>query len=398
MSDATETPRPLDGIVVIDIGQLIAAPLVGQMLGDLGATVIKVENRGKGDLSRFIVEPIYRNPDGDPIGESVLSFAMNRNKRSIEVDISTEDGQGIIRALADKADVLIQNLRVGTMERFGLGWDNLKESNPALIMCSISGYGQTGPYARRSAKDSSLQAMSGLMSLTGQAEGEPQKVGYPVADVNAGLYATIAILAALRGRDTQGGRGQHIDISLLDCQIAALGHRILSYFVSGRVPLRNGNVPPGTSMARTIQCRDAWITISADADNEFPVFCRVLGRPELAADPRFSDQAGRSRNIDALLAEIEPIMRSRDAAAWDRRPVRGAHHLFPDLYHRPDARGSAGRRTRACADRRSSGARRNPHHRQPDPNVRNQAGSPHRSAALGKFDRRCASGLSRSLP
>ncbi|GGH62620.1 CoA transferase [Frigidibacter albus] len=310
--------RPLDGIRVLDLGRLIAGPFVGQMLGDMGAEVIKIEHKGQGDIARHINPPFALDKDGNKTGESALSLAMNRNKLSLELDISTPAGQEVMKKLAAEADILVENMRTGTLKRYGLDYEALRQINPGLIFCSISGYGQTGPYSKRSAKDSSLQAMSGLMSMTGDADGEPMKAGYPVADVTAGMYATMAILGALRHREVQDGAGQFIDIGLLDCQIAALGHRNQAYFLTGKAPRRNGNVPPNTAMARQFECADEWMMISADADNEFPVFCQAIGHPELNEDPRFSTQGARVTNIAALLEIMNPIIRSRTSAEWIR--------------------------------------------------------------------------------
>jgi crotonobetainyl-CoA:carnitine CoA-transferase CaiB-like acyl-CoA transferase len=332
--------RPLDGIRVLDLGRLIAGPFVGQMLGDLGAEVIKIEHKGEGDIARIINPPFALDKDGKKTGESALSLAMNRNKLSVELDISTSAGQDVLKRLAAESDILIENMRTGTLQRFGLGYDVLHASNPNLIYCSISGYGQTGPYAKRSAKDSSLQAMSGLMSLTGEADGEPMKVGYPVADVTAGMYGVMAVLAALRHREVQGGQGQHIDIGLLDCQIAALGHRHQAYFLTGKAPHRNGNAPPNTAMARQFECSDEWIMISADADNEFPVFCKAIGHPGLNEDPRFSTQGARVANVDALLDILRPIIRSRTSAEWirilsDERIICAPIYSIPQVFEDP---------------------------------------------------------------
>jgi crotonobetainyl-CoA:carnitine CoA-transferase CaiB-like acyl-CoA transferase len=330
---------PLSGIRVLDFGQLIAGPWIGQMLGDFGADVIKVERPDTGEIGRTITPPFLKDKNGEKIGHSALTMAMNRNKRSIEVDITSKKGQALIKRLIPKVDIVIENLRAGTMQRYELDYESLRAIRPDLIYCSVSGYGQTGPYRNRSAKDSSLQAMSGLMSLNGDRDGPPYKVGFPIADVTAGLYGVIAVQSALRYREVVGGGGQYIDLSLLDCQIATIGHRFQSYLSTGVAPTRNGNAPPNTAMARPFRCADEWIMISADADNEFPVFCQAIGHPELAADPRFSSQGARVENLAALLTVLEPILGQKSGSEWitllsERRiicaPIYSIAQVFDD--------------------------------------------------------------------
>lgn len=298
---------PLSGIRVLDLGRFVAAPWAGQMLGDLGAEVIKVERPGTGDDIRSYGPPFVQTSDG----KQDLSFdylAVNRNKKSVTVNLADAEGQNIIRRLAASSDVLIENFRVGHLARRGLGYADIARLNPGIIYCSISGFGQTGPYAPRPGLDSIFQAMSGLMSVTGEPTQEPTKVGTMICDVTAGTYAVVAILAALRHREVNQGSGQHIDLALLDTAIAALSSRAQSYLSSGVSPVRTGAETPGNQPSGTYSSADGTIILSAGADAQFRLLAKALGRDDLVNDERYRTRQLRVENkaslTEALNAEF----------------------------------------------------------------------------------------------
>ncbi|WP_242127043.1 CaiB/BaiF CoA-transferase family protein [Sphingobium sp. Sx8-8] len=303
-------PRVLEGIRILDLGRTIAAPFCTQMLADFGAEVIKVERVGAGDEMRTYGPPFIVGKDGRelPIGGYFIS--VNRNKESITVDFKSPEGQEIIRGLARISHVCVENYKVGDMARHGLDYASLKAINPDLIYCSITGFGQTGPYADRPAVDSVSQSMSGLMSMTGEPDGPPQKVGVVICDILTGLHATIGILVALRHREVNGGGGQHIDMSLLDTGIAALSHRAIDYLMSGRVPARLGSGSAGSAPAQVYRCRDGDLNLQAGQNNKFVDLCGVIGREDLLADPRFETRASRFVYNDVLTAELEKTLAS----------------------------------------------------------------------------------------
>lgn len=302
---------PLSGIRVLDLGRTFAAPWCTQMLGDLGAEVIKVERPGRGDEMRHYGPPFARVGDGIDETMSAYFLAANRNKKSICIDLAQERGQEVIRALAAHCDVLMENFKVGDLARYGLDYPAIADINPDLVYCSITGFGQTGPYAPRPGTDSVFQAMSGLMSITGEPGQKPQKVGLIISDLLAGLYATIAIQAALREREVRGGRGQHIDISLLDVSVAAMSHRAMEYLMTGEVPQPIGTRVAGSAPAQMFRCKDGTINIQASAEPKFLALCQILGRPDLPIQTRFSTRALRFQNADALEQELE-----RALASW----------------------------------------------------------------------------------
>lgn len=314
----TTTPGALDGVRVLDLGRVLAAPLAGQLLGDLGADVIKVERPGVGDDSRGYGPPFLPAPDGPGIAGFYLS--CNRNKRSVTIDHATPEGQALLRRLAAGCDVLIENFRPGVLAKYGLDYASLAADNPRLVYCSVTGFGQDGPYRDRPGYDGVFQAMSGMMSVSGLPDGVPgggpMKVGVSMVDVLAGLYAGNAILAALRHRDAGGGTGQHIDLSLLDCGLAALSHYAQNYLVSGEVPARRGNGGYGGIPSQSFRCADAEIFLVAGTDRQFAALCGVLRRPELAADPRFSTVPARIAHRGELLAVLDAVFVTRPAAEW----------------------------------------------------------------------------------
>ena len=314
----------LAGLRVLDLSRILAGPWTTQLLADLGAEVIKVERPGEGDDTRGWGPPFT---DDDSNGDvfSAYYLAANRGKRSVAIDFSTREGQETIRALARQSDVLVENFKVGGLKRLRLDEATLRALNPQLVYCSISGFGQSGPHKDKPGYDLLVQAMGGLMSLTGEPAGEPVKVGVAVADILTGLYAAVAILAALRERDASG-LGQHIDLSLLDVQIATLANQGMNYLVSGRRPQRHGNAHPNIVPYQAFAASDAHIVIAVGNDTQFARFAQVLGLPELAQDPRFIRNADRVRHRDVLL----PIL-SCAITSWTRADLLDAleRHLIP---------------------------------------------------------------------
>ena len=307
---------PLSGLRVLDLSRILAGPSCTQILGDLGADVIKIERPGAGDDTRGWGPPFLpAGVDNAAHGDSAYFLSTNRNKRSLTVDISKPEGLGIVRALAEVSDVLVENFKVGDLERRGLGWDAVHALAPRLVYCSVTGFGQTGPYATQAGYDFIVQGMGGLMSLTGEPEGAPMKVGVPISDIMAGMYATVSILAALRERDATG-LGRRIDISLLDCQVAWLYNQASNYLVSGRVPARHGNAHPNIVPYETFRTSDGHINLGVGNDSQFRRLCDLVGLPALALDPRFERNAGRLQHRDLLLEEIRPAFLGRTSAGW----------------------------------------------------------------------------------
>jgi crotonobetainyl-CoA:carnitine CoA-transferase CaiB-like acyl-CoA transferase len=307
--------QPLSGIRVLDLGRMFAAPWAGQLLGDLGADVIKVE-RLDGDEMRHYGPPYLVTPQGEEILESAYSLSCNRNKRSIAINLAAPEGVQLARELAMRSDVLLENFKSGDLARRGLDYASLKALNPGLVYCSITGFGQDGPYAARPAVDAMAQAMSGMMSITGEAAGEPQKVGVVLADLITGLYGVISVLAALRHREVNGGGGQAADLALLDTAIAAMSHRATEYLMTGRIPERRGSGSAGNVPAGVFPCQDGDICIQAGGDPQFQKLCRAVRRPDLAADPRFANRRGRLANETALLQILHGLFRARPMADW----------------------------------------------------------------------------------
>ena len=306
----------LAGIRVLDLSRVLAGPLAGQMLADLGAEVIKIERPGVGDDSRTYGPPFLADRQGEPTDTAAFYLACNRNKQSVTVDHSTSAGQELIRELAARSDVLIENFRTETLAKYGLDYASLREVNPRLVYLSITGFGQTGPYAERPGYDGVFQAMSGMMSVSGHPE-EPMKVGVSMVDILTSLYASTAVLAALRHRDRRDdGEGQHIDLSLLDCGLASLSHFAMNYLVSGEVPVRRGNGGFGGVPSQAFQCADRPIFLVAGNDRQFRAFCTAAGRPDLPEDPRFADTPGRIAHRESLLPVLAEIFRTRPRDEW----------------------------------------------------------------------------------
>ena len=295
----TSRNLPLDGVRVLDLGRFVAAPFAAQMLGDLGAEVIKIEKPETGDDIRGYGPPFLTAQDGS-IESSYDFVAMNRNKKSICIDIRTPEGAALIRDLAREADILIENFRAGHLARYGLGYEDLRKEAPQLIYCSISGFGQTGPYSQRPGLDSIFQAMSGHMSISGEPDGPPTKTGVYFCDLAAGLYSAFGILGALRSREVCGGSGQHLDMSLLSTSISLLAAHGQKYLATGTVPGRTGAKTPGNAPSGLYRCADGEFLFSAGSDPQFATLAKLLGEPDMASDPRFATRAARVQNIAAL--------------------------------------------------------------------------------------------------
>jgi crotonobetainyl-CoA:carnitine CoA-transferase CaiB-like acyl-CoA transferase len=309
----------LDGLRVLDLSRVLAGPWASQLLADLGADVVKVERPGTGDDTRAWGPPWLNDADDESTGESAYYLCANRNKRSITIDLSQPDGQRLVKQLAGKADVLIENFKVGGLSQYGLDYASIKEVNPRLIYCSITGFGQSGPYAARAGYDFLIQGMGGLMSLTGRPDGTegegPLKVGVALTDVMTGLYATVAILAALARRE-RSGEGQHIDLALLDVQIAALANQATNYLVGGLIPQRIGNAHPSIVPYQDFPAADGHIIVAVGNDGQFASLCVALGKPEWSADPRFSTNPQRVKNRNELVAMIREATVCRPVKEW----------------------------------------------------------------------------------
>lgn len=296
----------LDGIRVIDMSRVLAGPLIGQMLGDLGAEVIKVEHPESGDESRQYGPPFLGNEEQ---GGSSFFLAANRNKKSIAVDFSKPEGCQILKGLIARSDVVLENYRVGTLKRYGLDYPALSASQPSLIYCSLTGFGQSGPYAHRPGYDAIFQAMGGLMSSIGHPDGHPGsgplRSGLSITDVITSLYAAVAVVAALNARHTNGGYGDHIDVALLDCTVATMSHYAMHYLISGQMLPRRGNSGNGGVPSQVFRCTDGAIMLTVGNDGQFRRFCLALGHPEWAEDDRFSTGVARIRNRDTLIPILE---------------------------------------------------------------------------------------------
>ncbi|QKS00343.1 CoA transferase [Sphingomonas sp. CL5.1] len=303
-------PKPLAGIRVVDLGRTFAAPFCTQMLADLGAEVIKLERKTRGDEMRHYGPPFIRDATGADLPLSSYFIGANRGKKSVEVDLSKPGAQQIVRDLAAISHVMVENFKVGDLARYGLDYAAIRKGAPDIIYCSITGFGQTGPYASRPGTDSVFQAMSGMMSITGEPNQPPTKIGLIISDLITGLYAANAIQAAIRVRE-QGGPGQHIDMALLDVAVATMSHRAIDYLMTGEIPQRLGTSASGSAPAQTFACKDGMINIQASAEDKYRIFCGVLDRPDLVADPRFQTRADRFIHVAELEREI-----TRTLADW----------------------------------------------------------------------------------
>jgi crotonobetainyl-CoA:carnitine CoA-transferase CaiB-like acyl-CoA transferase len=333
----------LSHVRVLDLSRVLAGPWATQVLADLGAEVIKVERPGSGDETRGWGPP-WLGAGGAAARESAYFASANRGKRSVTIDLSRAEGQALVRRLAARADVLFENHKVGALARRGLGWEDLAALNPRLVYCSISGFGQGGPYRDRPGYDFLVQAMGGLMSVTGEPDGAPTKVGVAMTDILTGMYAATAALAALAERE-RSGRGQHVDLALLDVQVAALANQAESFLVTGRAPGRLGNAHPSIVPYQAFRTRDGHVVVAVGNDAQFARLAEVLGRPDLAADARFSTNAARVAHRDALVAVLAPLLAAQETEAWVRAldaadvpagPINDLAQVFedPQVRHR----------------------------------------------------------------
>jgi formyl-CoA transferase len=340
--------RPLSHIRVLDLTRVLAGPWAAQNLADLGAEVIKIERPGSGDDTRSWGPPFVRDRDGKETGESAYFVSVNRGKKSVTLDIATPEGGRLARKLAAKCDVLLENYKVGGLAKYGLGYADVKKTNPGIVYCSVTGYGQSGPHAHRPGYDFIFQGMGGLMSITGERDelpgGGPQKVGIAVTDVMAGMYASVAVTAALLHRE-RSGEGQYIDIALLDTIVAFGANQISNYFASGAVPRRWGNAHPNLLPYEVFPTADGHLILGAGNDSQWASFCSAAGRHDLASDPRFRTMPDRIRNREALIPIIQGIMKTRANHDWIERleaanvpcgPINSYKEVFedPQVRHR----------------------------------------------------------------
>jgi crotonobetainyl-CoA:carnitine CoA-transferase CaiB-like acyl-CoA transferase len=318
MNDNIHNNGPLSGLKVLDLSRILAGPTCTQLFGDLGAEIIKIERPLKGDDTRYWGPPFLKDEQGNDTTESAYYLCANRNKNSVAVDLTKPEGQAIIRELVSHCDILVENFKAGDLSRYGLDYDELSKINPKLIYCSITGFGMTGPYAKRPGYDFLIQGMGGIMSLTGKPDdegGEPMKCGVGIADVMCGMYASVAILSALHARHSSG-KGQHLDISLLDCQVAWLINQGAGYLVSGDVPPRRGNEHPTIVPYGTFPASDQAFIIAVGNDDQFLRMCRVLGAESLTQDNRFSKNTDRVLNRKILIPMIEEYTRKNSSSHW----------------------------------------------------------------------------------
>ncbi len=327
---------PLKGIKVVELARILAGPWTGQTLADLGADVIKVESP-QGDDTRGWGPPFVKDEAGED-RDAAYFHACNRGKRSIAVDFRTQEGQDLVRRLVADADILVENFKVGGLAKYGLDYDSLSKVNPKLIYCSITGFGQDGPYAHRAGYDFMIQGMGGIMDLTGDPEGDPQKIGVAFADIFTGLYGVIGVLAALRRRD-ETGEGEWVDMALLDAQVGVLANQALNYFVSGKAPKRLGNAHPNIVPYQVFPASDGHLIIAVGNDGQFRRLCAVLGLPELADNPRYATNAARvaarSDLVPILTAETSTRARDDLLAALEGEgvpagPINSVEDVFND--------------------------------------------------------------------
>jgi glutaryl-CoA transferase len=335
---------PLAGIRVLDLSRILAGPWASQMLADLGAEVIKIERPGSGDDTRGWGPPYMPDEKGDATTESAYFHAANRGKRSVCIDMSQAQGQALIQDLARQSDVLIENFKVGGLKKYGLDFASLQEINQRLVYCSITGFGQTGPYAERAGYDFMIQAMGGMMSITGEADGLPMKTGVAIADILTGLYAANAIQAALLHQQKTGA-GQYIDMALLDVQVATLASQAMNYLATGTSPARLGNAHPNIVPYQAFETSDSYIILAVGNDSQFLRFCELAGKPELADDERFQKNSGRVGNREALVLQVKEIMLQKSSAEWLEAlnargipcgPINNIEQVFadPQVQHR----------------------------------------------------------------
>ncbi|WP_296580159.1 CaiB/BaiF CoA-transferase family protein [Xanthobacter sp.] len=328
---------PLAGLRVLELARILAGPWCGQLLADLGAEVIKVERPGGGDDTRTWGPPFLKGADGADLGAAYF-HSTNRGKRSVAVDFETEEGQKIIRDLARQSDVLIENFKVGGLKKYGLDYESLRKENARLVYCSVTGFGQDGPYAPRAGYDFLVQGMGGIMDLTGAPDGEPQKVGVAFADIFTGLYATVGILAALRRRD-ETGTGGHVDMALLDTQVGVLANQAMNYLTSGKAPKRMGNAHPNIVPYQVFPCADGYFIAAIGNDGQFARFCAVLGAPELAHQADYATNPARVANRAVLVPKLtaltmafarDDLLSALEAKGVPAGPINTVSQVFED--------------------------------------------------------------------
>jgi len=317
---APATPRALGHLRVLDLSRVLAGPWATQNLADMGAEVIKIERPQTGDDTRSWGPPYLVDGQGEATTDAAYFASANRGKKSVTLDISKKEGQDLVRKMAASCDVFVENYKVGTMARYGLDYETLKAINPRLIYCSVTGFGQSGPYAPLPGYDFVFQGMGGLMSITGfpetpEGQGGPVKVGVALADILAGMYATVAILGALEHRHTSG-QGQYIDLALLDCIVAATSYQAMNYLVSGKPPSLLGNAHPNMVPYQVFDCKDGKLILAIGNDSQYASFCHVVGRPELASDARFAKVPGRVTNREILVPIIAQLLREKTMSEW----------------------------------------------------------------------------------
>jgi formyl-CoA transferase len=320
--NAATTSRALGHLRVLDLTRVLAGPWCTQLLADLGADVIKIERPGSGDDTRGWGPPYLKDAQGRDTSEAAYYLSANRGKRSVTIDISKPEGQRLVRELAKKSDIVVENYRVDQLAKYGLDYASVAALNPRLIYCSITGFGQTGPYRERAGYDFIIQGMGGFMSITGERDdlpgGGPQKAGVAVSDLMTGMYSAVAILAALAHRDVTG-QGQHLDLALFDVMVAMLANMNMNYLVSGKAPGRAGNAHQNIVPYQVFAAADGHVIIAVGNDGQYVKFCEIAGRPDLATDPRFAKNADRVRNRAVLVPMLEEIVRARPVAFWTEK-------------------------------------------------------------------------------
>ena len=334
---SSNDPKPLAGLKVLELARILAGPWIGQTLADLGADVVKVERPGAGDDTRQWGPPFVEAKDGSHLSAAYF-HACNRGKRSITIDFETEEGRAQVRELARHADIVIENFKVGGLKKYGLDYESLKSINAGLIYCSVTGFGQNGPYADRAGYDFMVQAMGGIMDLTGEKDGEPQKIGVAFADIFTGLYGVIGIMAALRQRD-QTGAGAHVDLALLDTIVSVLANQALNFMVSGKAPRRMGNAHPNIVPYQVFPVADGHVVIAVGNDGQFRKLCAVLGEPALADNPDYATNPLRVKYREALVARLtgltvqwkrDELLAQLDADHVPAGPINTVADVFAD--------------------------------------------------------------------
>jgi crotonobetainyl-CoA:carnitine CoA-transferase CaiB-like acyl-CoA transferase len=334
--------KPLAGLRVLELARILAGPWAGQLLADLGADVIKVERKGSGDDTRGWGPPFVEGADGNHIG-SAYFHAANRGKRSIEMDFESDEGRRIVRKLAARSDVLIENFKVGGLAKFGLDYKNLAPECPRLIYCSVTGFGQDGPYAKRAGYDLMAQGMGGIMDLTGMADGEPTRIGIPVSDIFTGVYSVVGILAALAQRE-KTGKGCYVDAALVDSTVGVLSNQAMNYLVSGKVPKRIGNAHANIVPYQVFPVADGHIIVATGNDNQYVKFCNVIGGAELAQNPDYKDNIGRLKHRSELIAKLsaltakmkrDDLLANLEAQSVPAGPINDLEQVFNDTQVKP---------------------------------------------------------------